>query len=323
MRPFRRKREAPAVEEGEGPKIAVVPHADPVLVDAVHEGGGRLAPPGEADAFVWTDPRDAGALKELLRSSAPEWVQLPFAGVETFAAAGVLDQQRVWTCAKGIYGRSTAEHAVALILAAARRLHEHARAFDWRPSGRGTPERRLQDATVLIVGTGGIGRSLVPMLRPFGPRIVAVNRSGKPLKGAEATEPTSGLPHLLATADFVVLAAASTPSTKGLIDRSMLEYMKDGAWLVNVARGDLVVTDHLVDALEAGIIGGAALDVTDPEPLPEGHELWAMDNVLITPHVANTWDMALPELATLIAANVRRFAAGEELEGLVDVELGY
>lgn len=323
MRLRKRDGVTPAAEEGEGPRIAVVPHADPILVDAVHEGGGRLAPPGEADAVVWTDPRNTQALKDLVVEASPEWVQLPFAGVEKFAAAGVLDRDRVWTCAKGIYGHSTAEHAVALILAAARRLHQHARAFDWRPSRRGSPERTLQGATVLIVGTGGIGRALAPMLAPFGARIVAVNRGGAPLEGAEETQPATGLPGLLSEADFVVLAAASTPETIGLIDRSMLEYMKDEAWLVNVARGDLVVTGHLLEALDKGTIGGAALDVTDPEPLPEGHPLWEMDNVLITPHVANTWDMALPELAALIARNVRRFAAGEDMEGLVDVELGY
>lgn len=323
---FRRKsrrRAHMSVEPGDGPKVAIVPDPDRELVDAVHRGGGRLSPPDKADAFIWTDPRDPASLGELVKKSSPRWVQLPFAGIEAFVESGVVDTARTWTCAKGIYGPATAEHAVALILAAARRIHEHARSFDWRPTGRNAPERRLRDRTVLLVGTGGIGRSLVPMLVPFGPRLVAVNRSGAPLDGVEVTGSVTALPGLLAEADFVVLAAASTPETRGLIDRAMLEYMKRDAWLINVARGDLVVTDDLVAALERGAIGGAALDVTDPEPLPEGHRLWGMDNVLITPHVANTWDMALPELAGLIERNLRAFASGGDLEGVVDLSLGY
>jgi phosphoglycerate dehydrogenase-like enzyme len=95
------------------------------------------------------------------------------------------------------------------------------------------------------------------------------------------------------------------------------------AWLVNVARGALVDTDALVEALANGVIGGAALDVTDPEPLADGHPLWDLDNVVITPHVANTWDMALPELAALVGRNVERFARGEQLEGRVNAAAGY
>ncbi|MGH2754375.1 MAG: NAD(P)-dependent oxidoreductase, partial [Actinomycetota bacterium] len=120
-----------------------------------------------------------------------------------------------------------------------------------------------------------------------------------------------------------VLAAALTDATRGLFDSLMLEYMKEDAWLINVARGGLVVTDDLVKALDYRLIGGAALDVTDPEPLPDSHLLWFLDNVLITPHVANTWDMALPELTALVARNVGRFAEGRQLEGLVDVAAGY
>ena len=120
-----------------------------------------------------------------------------------------------------------------------------------------------------------------------------------------------------------MLAAALTDETRGLFDGLMLEYMKEDAWLINVARGGLVVTDDLVKALDYRTIGGAALDVTDPEPVPDSHLLWFLDNVLITPHVANTWDMALPELTALVRRNVRHFAEGEPLEGVVDVAAGY
>jgi D-3-phosphoglycerate dehydrogenase len=121
----------------------------------------------------------------------------------------------------------------------------------------------------------------------------------------------------------VVVAAAYTPETKGLFDAEMLARMRPDAWLINVARGGLVDTDALVGALRRKEIAGAALDVTDPEPLPDDHPLWSLDDVVITPHVANTWVMGLPELRARITRNVRRFAAGETLEGPVDPSLGY
>jgi len=127
----------------------------------------------------------------------------------------------------------------------------------------------------------------------------------------------------LPDAAVVLVAAALTPETEGLFDARRLALMSPDAWLVNVARGRHVVTDDLVAALEVGNLGGAALDVTDPEPLPEGHPLWSLPNCIITPHVGNTPEMAVPLLSERISANVRRFAAGEVLIGPVHVELGY
>ncbi|HEV3472276.1 MAG TPA: NAD(P)-dependent oxidoreductase, partial [Actinomycetota bacterium] len=151
----------------------------------------------------------------------------------------------------------------------------------------------------------------------------AVNRSGRPVPGAAETDTTERLTELVPRADYIVITAASTRETHHLFDAETIGRMKADAWIVNVARGELVDTDALVMALEEGRIGGAALDVTDPEPLPADHRLWGLDNVLITPHVANTWDMAVPELTALVERNVARFARGEPLEGLVDTELGY
>lgn len=306
-----------------GPRVAVVPFADDQLLQAVADGGGEIGDPAQADAVVWTNPLDAQALKELLQSSSPAWVQLPFAGIEEFIAAGAVDDRRLWTCTKGVYGPACAEHALALMLAAARRLHTHARASTWRPTGLGSPERRLAGCTVLIVGTGGIGRALAQMLQPFDVRILAVNRSGRPLEEAERTVTFHALREVVGLADFVVVAAALTGETHRLFDGSVFRLMKQDAWLVNVARGGLVDTEALVEALQDNRIGGAALDVTDPEPLPDGHPLWSLENVLVTPHIANTWDMALPELRALVRRNVQHFARGEPLEGVVDVSLGY
>ena len=124
-------------------------------------------------------------------------------------------------------------------------------------------------------------------------------------------------------ADVVVLALALTPESRGIVDATFLEAMRPHAWLVNVARGAHVVTDDLVAALQNGTIAGAALDVTDPEPLPIGHPLWAQPNCLITPHIANTPEMGLPLIAERVRANVARFGRDETLLGLVDVAAGY
>ncbi|HEY7873721.1 MAG TPA: D-isomer specific 2-hydroxyacid dehydrogenase family protein [Actinomycetota bacterium] len=307
----------------EGPGIAIGPVALPQFEDAVRAGGGRVVDAPEADGVIWVNPADPHGLKELLETSPARWVQLPFAGIESFFEAGVIDPARTWTCAKGTYAHACAEHALALMLTAARRIHRHARDRAWVPPGLGSPERRLKGTTALIVGTGGIGRALVPMLQPLGARMLGVSRSGSPVEGIERTGTTDRLVEMAAEADFVVVCAALTPETRGLVDAAVFDAMPAGAWLVNVARGGLVDTDALVEALRSGAIAGAALDVTDPEPLPEDHPLWSEPDVVITPHVANTWDMAIPDLAALLERNVAAFAAGAPLEGGVDPALGY
>lgn len=309
----------------EAPRIAIAPHVDSGLVEAVQNGGGVSAEVGDAQAIVWTDPFDPPELGRVLQqhSDAVSWVQLPFAGVERFVEAGVIDEGRTWTCTKGVYGHATAEHALLLTLAAARSLHVDARASSWVFGGGDVRRRTLEGATVAVVGTGGIGRALVDMLGPLDASVIAVNRSGTALAGAARTVASSDLHEVLPEADFVVLAAALTDETRGMFDEAAFAAMKPEAWLINVARGGLVDHDALVSALREGTIAGAALDVTDPEPLPDGHPLWELDNVVVTPHVANTWQMALPELRGMVERNVRRFAAGEPLEGVIDPKLGY
>jgi phosphoglycerate dehydrogenase-like enzyme len=244
-------------------------------------------------------------------------VQLPFAGVDRFL--GVIDRQRVWTSTKGAYSEPVAEHALTLGLAALRQLVMRARARTWGEQAG----RRLMDGRVTILGGGGITRELIRLLAPFRVEVTVVRRSGEPVPGADRVVTTERLHDVLSGTTLVVLALALTPETAGIIGAPELELMDRDACLVNVARGAHVVTGHLVAALQAGAIGGAALDVTDPEPLPDGHPLWTLDNCLITPHVANTWEMAEPLFAKRIRDNVERFATGEPLVGVIDPALGY
>ena len=134
---------------------------------------------------------------------------------------------------------------------------------------------------------------------------------------------TAAVSDVLSTVDVVVVAAALTPETTGMVDAAFLDAMNSNAWLVNVGRGAHVDQDALLTALRSGTIAGAAVDVTTPEPLPEGHPLWAQRNCIITPHVANTPEMGLPLIANRVRLNVAQWIAGGELAGLVDVEAGY
>jgi len=305
------------------PRILIGP--EPVrqwVRDAVLAGGADLVDGagGDADAVVWMHPADVDGLRAAL-VGAPDarWVQLPWAGVEDFAGAGLFDDGRVWTCGKGVYAEPVAEHALALGLAGLRQVPHWVSATSWgRQAGRS-----LYDGRVTILGGGGITESLLALLAPLRVEATVVRRNPQPLAGAARTLGPEDLDGALAGADLVVLALALTPDTVGIIGAQELGQMEPHAWLVNVARGRHLVTEDLVHVLEAGGIGGAALDVTDPEPLPDGHPLWSLENCIITPHTGNTPEMARTPLARRIRENVGRFVAGEPLIGLVDPVAGY
>jgi phosphoglycerate dehydrogenase-like enzyme len=280
-----------------------------------------LVEPDQAEAVVWGGhPNDVDGLKTLVKEAPnARWVQLPWAGVEFYLGAGVFDHDHVWTCGKGVYAEPVAEHALALALAGLRHFPERIRATSWGTHA-GTS---LYDGRVTILGGGGITESLIALLRPMRTDITVVRRSSVPMDGATRTVGPDALHASLHGADAVFLALALTPETTGIIDTVALRAMESHAWLVNVARGAHVVTDDLVTALREGWIGGAGLDVTDPEPLPDGHPLWDLPNCIITPHTANTAEMARPLLTARITENVRRFAEGQPLIGPVDPDLGY
>jgi phosphoglycerate dehydrogenase-like enzyme len=303
----------------DAPRIALAPDTAPEwLAEAIAEGGGHLVPLSEADGVIWADPRDPAALEVALPKAAnAKWVQLPFAGIENFVH--LIDDEHVWTCGKGVYAEPVAELALGLGVAGLRGIGQYARCTEWtRPIGR-----NLLGGRVSILGGGGIAESLVRLLQPFDCHITVVRQNVRDMDGVDDVLEADRYPDALAGADLVVLALALTPETDGIIGRGEFKLMEENAWLINVARGRHIVTDELVDALRDGVIGGAALDVTDPEPLPADHPLWTLPNCIVTPHVGNTPEMARPLLAERVTANVRRFAQGAELIGLVDTELGY
>jgi phosphoglycerate dehydrogenase-like enzyme len=303
------------------PVVAVGPDRSDFAEKAIRDGGGEPADvDARADALVWLDPADIDGLRAALATaSSARWVQLPYAGVEGLAAAGIFDPGRAWTSAKGAYAEPVAEHALLLALAGLRLLRQRITARSWgKPAGTS-----LYDQPVTILGGGGITTSLLGLLAPLRVTATVVRHHPDPVPEAARTVGQAGLHEALAGAQVVFLALALTPSTERIIGPAALAAMRPDAWLVNVARGGHVDTGALVAALDAGAIGGAALDVTDPEPLPDGHPLWQQERCIITPHTADTPEMIRPLLARRIRDNVARFAAGEPLLGLVDPALGY
>lgn len=301
------------------PRVAVGPSSAPAWIrEAVTDGGAEIVSLEDAEALVWGAPRDADGLAEALSTNGSlQWVQLPFAGIENFAH--LIDGDRLWTCGKGVYAEPVAEMALGMMVAGLRGLGTYTRRRTWS----GPIGRNLHGARVTVLGGGGITESLVRLLRPFDCHITVVRRQVTDMDGVAEVLPGDRYHHALPGSDVVVLALALTKETEGMIGRNELAAMESHAWLVNVARGRHVVTDDLVEALTQGSIGGAALDVTDPEPLPDDHPLWSLDNCIITPHVGNTPDMAVPLLTERIRLNIRRWAHGDDLLGPVHPELGY
>ena len=314
----------PASERPEPGPIAILPEAEDRFVEAVRAGGGVVEELSERTrGLVWLSYKDAEAFAEVLETHPGiGWVQLPYAGVDAFADVLAAEARPglLWTSAKGAYAQPVAEHALTLTLALLRVLPKRVRATTWGDVQEG---RSLYGLNVVIVGAGGIALELIRLLQPFGAHITIVRRSADPVPGAERTVPSAQLGEVLPEADVVIVAAALTGGTRKLFGADEFRAMKPTSYLVNIARGGLVDSDALVSALRGGEIAGAALDVTDPEPLPDGHPLWDEPDCLITPHQADTPEMTAPLLAERIRLNVQAFVGDGRFVGRVDPEAGY
>ena len=289
-------------------KIAIEPNSKAEFVQAVQQAGCEVTSlTAEVRALVWTDYSAPEKLNEIIVNNQQlDWVQLPFAGVDAFG--GTLALPPMFTSAKGAYSEPVAEHVLALMLALGRAIPERVRAKKWESKFAVS----LYESKVLIVGNGGIANELTKLLEPFGNDVVSLGRNDIHL-----------LDEHLPSSDFVVLACALTDKTRGLFDSSKFALMKQTAYLVNVARGSVVVTSDLESALRDGKIAGAGIDVTDPEPLPDGHSLWDLDNLIITPHTADTDAQVVRMFAERIRLNALAFRGAGDWVGVVDKQLGY
>ncbi|MCX4964990.1 2-hydroxyacid dehydrogenase [Streptomyces sp. NBC_00654] len=295
-------------------------------IDGLPEGldyrlwdGGQDYPADPADCAFYVVPYMKGpevAVRPLAAMGAVRVVQTLTAGIDHVEPALGLLRPGVRLCnARGVHEASTAELALALVLASLRGFPGFVHGQDgeeWRSGFYPA----LADKSVLIVGYGSIGSAIEDRLEPFEcARVVRVARSARTTERGPV-HALDDLPALLPEADVVILSTPLNPASQGLVDARFLAAMPDGALLVNVARGGVVRTEALLSELESGRLR-AALDVTDPEPLPAGHRLWHAPNVLITPHVGGSTSAFEPRAKRLLAAQLTRFAAGEPVRNVV------
>ncbi|QDY81272.1 2-hydroxyacid dehydrogenase [Streptomyces qinzhouensis] len=276
-------------------------------------------PADPADCVFYTVPYMSGAeiaVRPLPAMKSVRVVQTLSAGTDHVEPGLRSLHSGVRLCnAKGVHEASTAELALALTLASLRGIPGFVRgqdAHEWRAGFYPA----LADRTVMIIGYGSIGAAIEDRLAPFEcARILRIARSAR-TTGRGPVHPFTDVPALLPEADVVILSTPLTERTRGLVDAAFLAGMKDGALLVNVARGLVVDTDALLAEVKSGRLT-AALDVTDPEPLPPGHPLWQAPGVLISPHVGGSTSAFMPRAKRLLAAQLTRFVAGEPLDNVV------
>jgi phosphoglycerate dehydrogenase-like enzyme len=270
---------------------------------------------GTADAFY-------GRIRPEWLAAAPRlrWIQSPVAGLEHSMFPELVASPVTLTNMRGIYSDHIADHAYALLLALARGLPQFMRRqarHEW--STKEVRVVHLPDATLGIVGLGGIGRELARRAKTSGMTVLAVDaRPGERPTEVDELWSTDRLRELLQRADFVAVCAPHTPETERLIDREKLAWMKPTACLINISRGVIVELAALTEALQQGRLAGAALDVFEKEPLPADHPLWDMENVLITPHAAWMGPDSEARRLDVLRENLRRFVKDEPLLNVVD-----
>jgi phosphoglycerate dehydrogenase-like enzyme len=294
----------------------------------------------EVEAEAWAAVEvlySATALPEPELAPGLRWVQAHFAGVNRWMGHPLLERV-ILTNSSGVHATTMAEHVLMFMLALARRLPAMLRAQTEHTWVRDHEVRELRGGALAVVGYGSIGREVARLARALGMRVLASKRDPRQTADQGWRLPGTGDPAgelverfygpedwqaMLPEADYVVVAAPLAQGTRHLIDRKALSAMRPGAVLINVARGDVVDEAALVEALRAGAIGGAGLDVFAEEPLPAGSPLWDLPQVIVSPHVSGNFPAYDEHAMRLFAENLRRYLAGEPLLNVVDPALGY
>jgi phosphoglycerate dehydrogenase-like enzyme len=265
---------------------------------------------------------------ELVKAASPRlrWVQVGSAGVESYLFPELIESDITLTNAKGVYGSHLAEHNVAFILALSRNFHLLARrqADEVWENRENLVPHEIKGETVLIIGLGGTGYDTAWRCYALGMRVVGISSGQRP--HPDFIEKAGGrerLHEFLGEADYVCVCCALTPETRHYLSDAEFAAMKATAYVTNVTRGGTIDQEALVRALQSGQIAGAGLDVTDPEPLPKGHPLWQMENVILTPHTSGHSPHSDRRILELVCENLRRFAAGEPLLNVVDKRSGF
>jgi phosphoglycerate dehydrogenase-like enzyme len=259
-----------------------------------------------------------------------KWIHSPAAAVHQLMFPELVNSNVTVTNSGDVHGAVVAEHALALLLALAKRFPQAMRYQQkkkwaqetlWEEQPR---PREISGATVVVVGMGSIGREFTLRAKALGMRVLAVRENPeKGPSGADAVYGPSQLDSVLPQANYLLLCTPVTPSTTGLMDKARLNRMKPDSYLINVGRGPLVDEEALLDALQSGKIAGAGLDVFTEEPLPPDSPFWILENVLITPHTAAVTERLWERHYQLICENLKRFLEGGPLLNLIDKRRGY
>ena len=276
----------------------------------------------ECDAVVGVP---GGDTDEILRAGSQlVWLQNAGAGVERLLRSDELVASDVTlTNAKILQGPEIADHAFALLLNLTRDIRFFNGQTTWDRGNR-LPIIELRGKTALIIGLGGIGTQIAQRAAAFEMRVIAVDPKDIPMSRdvAYVGKPDE-LDELLPQADVVFSSVPHTPASRGMLGKEQFAVMKEGVYVVNVSRGPIIDTEALVAALRSGKVRAAGLDVTDPEPLPDGHPLWSMPNVVITPHIATVSDHSIERRVILFRDNIARFLDNRPLRNVVDKKKGY
>lgn len=272
--------------------------------------------------IAWVDMNQGARVNAAIRCAGPQlkWVSTIFAGLDAFPLDVLREKGAMITNGVGINAYAVAEYAVLGVLAAAKRFDDVVRAqdrADWLIDSPGKIE--LFETRAIVIGYGAIGRLIGERLAGFGIDVVGVTRSG-----SDGTLTPDAWRDRLGEFDWVVLAAPSTGETKAMIGAAELSAMKRDAWLINIARGDMIDDDALLQALNDGTIGGAFLDPTNPEPLPADHPLWTAPNCMISMHLSGRSQTKMfKRAAALFLRNLEAFRAGQPMENVADLDRGY
>ena len=267
------------------------------------------------------------APERLANAQRLQWLQTFGAGVDWLLTPNLRGREDLQvTNARGIHAQPIAEHVLGLVLAFSRQLHRAVRqqsARVWQSAELQAGVSTLDGATLGIVGLGAIGRRIAPIAGAFGMRVIALKRLPGSAPGVERLFGPGQLSPFLKEAEYIVNTLPLTAQTRGYFGPREFAAMRSDAVFINVGRGATVQTEALLRALESGSIAGAALDVTDPEPLPADHPLWSLDNVILTPHYAGAHPGYVQRASAIFLENLARFVAGNELLNLVDKHAGY
>ncbi|WP_380778655.1 D-2-hydroxyacid dehydrogenase [Sphingomonas sp. R86520] len=284
--------------------------------------------PAEANAMIadadiaWVDMQPTELVADAIRHAGPnlKWVSTIYAGLDAFPLDTLRENGVMLTNGAGINAVAVAEYAVMAVLVAAKRFDTVVRAQDrheWLKDAPGKIE--LAGTKALIIGYGTIGRMIGDRLAAFGVEIAGVTRTGR-----DGTITPDAWRDRLDAFDWVILAAPSTNATHAMIGREELQRMKPSAWLINIARGDMIDDEALIAALTDGSIAGAVLDPTSPEPLPANHSLWSAPNAIVTMHLSGRSQSTMfARGATLFLDNLAAFLAGRPMKNVADLDAGY